>query len=133
MGRKTVSSGTRWEKAYSYSRAVRVGNQVEVAGTTAVNEIGELVGGQDPYLQARFIFEKIEQALRQCGADLSDVVRTRMFVSDIAHADEVARAHGEVFLNIRPASTLLAVSALVEPQLLVEIEVSAVISEVEDK
>lgn len=126
--RINISSGTKWEAFAGYSRAVRVGDRVEVAGTTAVNAAGELVGAGSPYEQARFIFTKIEKALAEAGASLADVVRTRMFVTDISRWEEVARAHGEVFGEIRPAATLVAVSSLVEPDLLVEIEVSAVVA-----
>jgi enamine deaminase RidA (YjgF/YER057c/UK114 family) len=126
--RINISSGTKWEAFAGYSRAVRVGDRVEVAGTTAVNAAGELVGAGSPYEQARFIFTKIEKALAEAGASLADVVRTRMFVTDISRWEEVARAHGEVFGEIRPAATLVAVSSLVEPDLLIEIEVSAVVA-----
>lgn len=126
-GRQNISSGTKWEGFAGYSRAVRVGNVVEVAGTVAVDETGGVVGGGSPYEQARFIFSKIEKALNEAGATLGDVVRTRMFVIDISRWEEVARAHGEVFQEIRPAATMVEVSALIEPELLVEIEASAVI------
>jgi enamine deaminase RidA (YjgF/YER057c/UK114 family) len=126
--RTNISSGTKWEAFAGYSRAVRVGDRVEVAGTTAINAAGDLVGAGSPYEQARFIFTKIEKALAEAGATLADVVRTRMFVTDISRWEEVARAHGEVFGDIRPVATLVAVSSLVEPDLLVEIEVSAVVS-----
>jgi enamine deaminase RidA (YjgF/YER057c/UK114 family) len=105
---------------------VRIGDRVEVAGTTAVNAAGELVGASSPYEQARFIFTKIEKALAEAGASLEDVIRTRMFVTDITRWEEVARAHGEVFGVIHPVATLVEVSSLVEPGLLVEIEASAV-------
>ncbi|HEY5219346.1 MAG TPA: RidA family protein [Gemmatimonadaceae bacterium] len=126
MTRQLISSGTSWEKLYGYSRAVKVGNAVYVAGTTAVDESGVVVGEGDPYRQARFIYEKIGKALADAGASLADVVRVRTFVTDITWWTEVARAQGEVFADIRPAATLLQVSALVDPKLLVEIEVDAV-------
>jgi len=126
MDRKLISSGTIWEKTYGYSRAVRVGNAVYVAGTTAVNESGAVIGENDPYEQARFIYDKIGKALREAGARLEDVVRVRAFVTDISSWAEVARAQGEVFEKIRPAATLVQVSALVDPRLLVEIEADAV-------
>jgi enamine deaminase RidA (YjgF/YER057c/UK114 family) len=126
MDRQLISSGTRWEKLYGYSRAVRVGNTVYVAGTTAVDETGQVIGENDPYRQARFIFEKIGKALAEAGATLDNVVRVRAFVTDIARWTDVARAQGEVFEKIRPAATLVQVSALVDPRLLVEIEVDAV-------
>ena len=128
MTRQLISSGTQWEKLYGYSRAVRVGNTVYVAGTTAVDDAGKVVGERDPYRQARFVYDKIAKALVEAGASLRDVVRVRTFVTDISWWTEVARAQGEVFADIRPAATLVQVSALVEPALLVEIEVEAVIS-----
>ena len=127
MSKQLISSGTTWEKKFGYSRAVKTGNQVAVAGTTAVNENGEVVGVNDPYGQAIFIFRKIEKALQEAGATLKDVVRIRSFITDISRWEEVARAQGEVFGEIRPAATLVAVSALVQPELLVEIEADAVI------
>ncbi len=126
MTRQLISSGTTWERLYGYSRAVRVGNTVHVAGTTAVDDAGRVVGEGDPYRQARFVYDKIAKALAEAGASLRDVVRVRTFVTDISWWTEVARAQGEVFADIRPAATLVQVSALVEPALLVEIEVEAV-------
>lgn len=110
-----------------YSRAVRLGNAVYVAGTTAVGEEGEVVGIGDPYLQTVFIMRKIEDALRRAGAGLTDVVRTRMYVTDITRWEEIGRAHGEFFGDIRPASTMVEVRRLIDPDLLVEIEADAVI------
>jgi len=127
MDRQRISSGTTWEKTYGYSRAVRVGSAVYVAGTTAVDAEGQVIGENDPYRQAKFIYAKIEIALGEAGASLADVVRVRAFVTDIARWTEVARAQGEVFGSIRPAATLVQVSALVDPRLLVEIEADAVI------
>lgn len=124
--RTSVSSGTTWEAMAGYARAVRVGNQVWVSGTTATDG-AQLVGGDDPAAQARFVFQKIEKALNQLGANLSDVVRTRVFVSDIRHWEAVARVHGEVFGDIRPANTLVQ-AQLVGAQYLVEIEADAVIT-----
>lgn len=126
-GRTNVSSGAKWENIVGYSRAVRIGNIVEVAGTTAVDENGQVVGAGDVYAQTRYILEKIERALNQAGAARTDVIRTRMFVTDISQWQEIGRAHGEFFRDIRPAATMVEVSALVSPELLVEIEVSAVI------
>ena len=124
--RTLISSGTVWEKKYGYSRAVRVGNLVSVAGTTAVDENGAVVGPGSPFEQAKFIFQKIEKALIQAGSSLQDVVRVRTFITDISRWEEVARAQGDVFGDIRPAATLVQVSALVSPDLLVEIEADAI-------
>ena len=124
--RTRISSGTVWERTYGYSRAVRVGNGVFVAGTTAVDETGAVIGPGSPYEQARFIFQKIEKALIQVGLSLQHVVRVRTFITDISRWEDVARAQGEVFADIRPAATLVQVSALVSPELLVEIEVDAI-------
>jgi enamine deaminase RidA (YjgF/YER057c/UK114 family) len=126
--RKLISSGTVWEKKYGYSRAVRVGSLVAVAGTTAVDESGAVVGLGSPFEQAKFIFQKIEKALIQAGSSLQDVIRVRTFITDISRWEEVARAQGDVFGDIRPAATLVQVSALVSPDLLVEIEVDAIAS-----
>ncbi|MGN6617106.1 MAG: RidA family protein [Ilyomonas sp.] len=129
MSRQIISSGTTWEKKFGYSRAVKLDKFVFVAGTTAVDEKNEIVGKNDPYEQAKFIYKKIEKALQQAGASLENVVRVRTFVTDIKRWEEVGRAQGEVFENIRPAATLVEVNALVDPELLVEIEVDAVIEE----
>lgn len=125
--RINISSGTIWEEKVGYSRAVKVGNQVFVSGTVAVDENGKTIGEGNPYEQAKFIFSKIEKALMQAGATLNDVVRTRMFVTDINNFDEITKAHGEVFSDIRPAATLVEISRLVN-NLLVEIEVDAIIN-----
>ena len=129
MTRRNISSGTPWEKTVGYSRAVRVGNLIEVAGTTAVDERGEVVGVGDPYAQARYALAKIGRALSEAGAGFENVIRTRIFVTDISRWEEVGRAHGEVFRDIRPASTLVAVASLVRSDLLVEIEATAVAPE----
>ncbi len=125
--RMNISSGTHWESVVGYSRAVRIGQIVEVAGTTAVDENGQVVGPGDPYQQTRFILTKIEKALAQAGAGLQDVIRTRMYVTDIRQWEAVGRAHGEFFREIRPAATMVEVQALIRPELLVEIEVTAVL------
>jgi enamine deaminase RidA (YjgF/YER057c/UK114 family) len=127
MSKQLISSGTIWEKKFGYSRAVKIANFVFVAGTTAVNEGGEVIGADDPYQQAVFIYKKIEKALHEAGATLQNVVRVRTFVTDISRWEEVAKAQGEVFAEIRPAATLVEVKALVKPELLVEIEADAVI------
>jgi len=129
MKRRNISSGTSWETTVGYSRAVRVGSLIEVAGTTAVDERGEVVGPDDPYLQAKYALEKIGRALAEAGAGLESVIRTRMFVTDMARWEEVGRGHGEVFRDIRPAATLVQVASLVRPDLLVEIEATAVVPE----
>jgi enamine deaminase RidA (YjgF/YER057c/UK114 family) len=121
-----ISSGTIWEKKFGYSRAVVAGQFVLVAGTTAVDDTGAVIGEGNPYEQAKFIYAKIERALKQAGASLEDVVRVRTFVTDISRWEDVARAQGEVFENIRPAATLVEVTALVDPRLLVEIEADAI-------
>ncbi|HEV2887941.1 MAG TPA: RidA family protein [Jatrophihabitans sp.] len=125
--RQTVSSGGTYEPLIGYSRAVRVGNWVSVAGTTAARPAGGAVGGDDIAEQTREAIRRIEAALHQAGASLEDVVRTRMFVTDISRWEEVGRAHGEFFAAIRPAASMLEVRALIEPELLVEVEADAVI------
>ncbi|MBY0477610.1 MAG: RidA family protein [Chitinophagaceae bacterium] len=124
--RQNISSGSPWEEIVGYSRAVRIGNVVEVAGTTAVNG-DELIGEGSVYEQTRFIFQKINKALLQAGSSLDDVVRTRMYITDISKWEEAGKAHGEIFKDIKPASTLVEVSALIDPRLLIEIEVTAVV------
>jgi len=127
MPRLNISSGTPWEAAVGYSRAVRVGEHVFVSGTTASDESGAVHGIGDPYVQAVYIFRKIERALTEAGATLGDVVRVRMFVTDISRWEEVGRAHGEIFSHIRPVTTMVEVSKLISPQHMVEIEVDALI------
>ena len=127
MSKQLISSGTIWEKKFGYSRAVKLGNNVFVAGTTAVDEYGNVIGEDDLYIQAIFIYRKIEKALQEAGSSLNDVVRVRTFVTNIKRWEEVGRAQGEVFEEIRPAATLVEVTALVRPELMVEIEVDAVI------
>jgi enamine deaminase RidA (YjgF/YER057c/UK114 family) len=129
MGKRiNISSGAKWEEIVGYSRAVRVGNTVEVAGTTAVDENGHVVGVNNPYEQTRFALGKIERALKEAGAALQDVVRTRMFVTDIHTWEEIGRAHGEFFRAIKPAATMVEVRALISPELLVEIEATAIVT-----
>ena len=126
--RRKVSSGSPWEDIVGYSRAVRVGNVVEVAGTTAMD--GDiLIGKGDMYTQTVFILKKIEKALTELGASLDDVVRTRMFVTDISQWEQAGKAHGEFFSKIKPAATMVEVSRLIDDDLLIEIEVTAIIAE----
>jgi enamine deaminase RidA (YjgF/YER057c/UK114 family) len=127
--RQTVSSGTTWEEEVGYSRAIRVGDRVEVSGTTATDDEGEIVDVGDPYAQASQAIDNIESALDEAGASLADVVRTRMFVTDVDHYDAVGRAHGETFGEIRPATSMYEVAALVDPEMLVEIEAAAVVED----
>ncbi|HLA40334.1 MAG TPA: RidA family protein [Candidatus Glassbacteria bacterium] len=129
MKRRNVTSGTQWEETVGYSRAVRIGGRVLVSGTTAVDEQGRVVGERDPYRQALAALKKIEKALNQVGASIEDVVRTRMYVTDISQWREVGRAHGEFFSKVKPAATMVEVSRLIRPELLVEIEVEAVVAE----
>jgi len=125
--RQNVSSGTTWETIAGYSRAVRIGNWVSVAGTTAADEQTHPVAVGDPYGQTIYILRKIERALIAAGASLDDVIRTRIFVVEHDHWEQVARAHGEIFSQIRPANTLVVVNALIGPEYLVEIEADALI------
>ena len=127
--RINVSSGVKWEDIIGYSRAVRIGNVIEVAGTTAVDEAGDLVGADNPYEQTKFIITKIEKALMTAGATLKDIVRTRIFTTDISRWEEIGRAHGEFFREIKPASTMVEVKALINPAMLVEIEATVILQE----
>lgn len=128
MERINYSSGAKWEDIVGYSRAVKVGNTIEVTGTVAVDSNNEVVGWNDAYAQTRFIIEKIEGVLKTAGASLSDVVRTRMFVTDISRWEEYGRAHGEFFGTIKPCTSMIEVKGLIDPDYLIEIEATAVIT-----
>lgn len=129
MTRTNYSSGAKWEDIVGYSRAVRVGHIIEVTGTVAVDENNQLVGKEDAYAQTKFIIEKIEGILKRAGSSLKDVVRTRMFVTDISRWEEYGKAHGEFFAEIKPCTTMVEVKGLIAPEYLIEIEATAIISE----
>ena len=128
MTRYNYASGAPWENIVGYSRAVKVGNIIEVTGTVAINENDEVVGKDDAYAQTKYILEKISKVLQQAGGGIKDVVRTRLFVTDISRWEEYGRAHGEFFANIKPCTTMVEVSALISPDYLVEIEATAILS-----
>ena len=128
LHRTNYSSGAVWEDVVGYSRAVRVGNHIEVSGTVAADENGHVVGREDAYQQTVFILQKIERVLKEAGAAMNDVVRTRMFVTDISRFEEYAKAHGEFFSFIRPATSMIEVKGLVSPGFLIEIEATAIAS-----
>jgi enamine deaminase RidA (YjgF/YER057c/UK114 family) len=125
MQRRNYSSGAPWEDIVGYSRAVQVGNQLEISGTVATNESGVVAKG-DPYGQTKFILEKVSKVLAEAGFSLAHVVRTRMFVTDISRWEEIGKAHGEFFHQIKPATSMIEVSALIDPDYLIEIEVTAI-------
>ena len=126
--RTNFSSGAIWEDKVGYSRAVKVGNHIEVSGTVASDENGNVIGKDNPYEQTKYILQKIEKALAAAGASLQDVVRTRMFVTDISRFEDYGKAHGEAFSTIKPCTSMLEVKGLVAPEYLIEIEATAILS-----
>lgn len=126
--RQNYSSGSPWEDEVGYSRAVKIGTVIEVSGTVAIDDENNLVGKNDPYLQSAFILQKIGKVLEQCGSSLEDVIRTRIFVKDISQWRAVGKAHGEVFKSIKPATSMIEIKGLIDPEYLVEIEATAICS-----
>ena len=128
MNRINIATGSKWEDIIGYSRAVKIGNIIEVTGTVAADASGEVVGENDPYIQTKFILLRIENVLQQLGASLKDVIRTRIFTTDISRWEEIGKAHGEIFAEIKPCTTMVEVTQLIDKKYMIEIEVSAVLS-----
>lgn len=128
MERTNYSSGAKWEDIVGYSRAVKIGNTIEVTGTVAVDEQNNIVGDNNAYEQTRFIIQKMDAVLKRAGASLKDVVRTRMFVTDISRWEEYGKAHGEFFKDIKPCTSMIEVKGLIAPEYLIEIEATAIIA-----
>ena len=126
--KKKISSGAKWENIVGYSRAIRIGNTIEIAGTTAIGKDGNITGNNDPAEQTRQIIRIAEKALKELGSGLEDVIRTRIYTTDIRYWEQIGKAHGEFFNEIKPVSTMVEVSALISPEILVEIEFSAFIA-----
>ena len=129
MQRTNYSSGAKWEDIVGYSRAVKIRNTIEVTGTVAADDNSNLVGGNDAYEQTKFIIQKIEKVLQKADASLKDVIRTRLFVTDISRWEEYGKAHGEFFQDIKPCTSMIEVKGLIAPEYLIEIEATAIISE----
>lgn len=129
MSRINISTGAKWEDIVGYSRAVKIGNLIEVTGTVATDNSGELVGKNDPYIQTKFIILKVEKVLEQLGAKLADVIRTRIYTTDISQWEKIGKAHGEFFQTIKPCTTMVEVNSLIDKDYLVEIEFTAVLEE----
>ncbi len=127
--RKNISSGTIWEDKAGYSRAVKIGNIIEVSGTVAVDENNCVVGKEDPYRQTKYILQKIEKAIKACGGSMKDVIRTRMYVTHISSWEHYSKAHAEVFKDIKPCTTMVEIHKLISPDYLIEIEATAVIDQ----
>ena len=128
MERINYSSGAKWEDIVGYSRAVKVGNIIEVTGTVSVDDNSNLVGGKSAYEQTKYIIEKIEKVLQRAGSSLKDVIRTRLFVTDISRWEEYGKAHGEFFKDIKPCTTMIEVKGLISPEYLIEIEATAIMN-----
>ena len=129
MNRINISSGSKWEDIVGYSRAVKVGNLIEITGTVAADNSGEVIGENDPYLQTKFILLRIENVLNQLGATMKDVIRTRIFTTNIARWEEIGKAHGEFFAAIKPCTTMVEVNKLIDAKFMVEIEATAIVGE----